>query len=239
VSPISPRNAPIASKFLLKALTLEPNYAAAHAYLAWAHQIHFAHGGGFDEADKTAGLRHARAALANDVDDATALAVGANVAGFLGKDAKAALGAIERALSCNPSSAIAYYFGSTLYAWAGDPATGITYAHRALRLSPFDPLAFQAHLGLGIAAMDEERYDDSAAWMAKCVEANPDFGGFHGAQAASFALAGRMEEARSVCARALELEPGLTIRTARSHGLAPAIEAKLVQAYRLLGLPEG
>jgi adenylate cyclase len=239
VSPISPTNAPIATEYLLKALNLDPNYAAAHAYLAWAHQIHFAHGGGFEEADKVAGLRHARAALANDVDDATALAVGANVAGWLGKDAKAALNAIERALSCNPSSAIAYYFGGALYACGGDPVRGTTYAHRALRLSPFDPLAFQAHLAFSAAAVHEKRYDEAAAWLAKCAEANPDFGGFLAAQAAYLALAGRMDEARPVCARALELEPGISIRTALSHGLAPALEAKLVQGYRLLGLPEG
>ena len=52
VSPISPANAPIATEFLLKALELEPRYAAAHGYLAWAHQIHFVHGGGFDEGDR-------------------------------------------------------------------------------------------------------------------------------------------------------------------------------------------
>jgi adenylate cyclase len=238
VSPISPANAPSATEFLLKALELDPRYAAAHAYLAWAHQIHFAHGGGFDEADRVAGLGHARAALANDVDDATALAVGANVAAFLGRDAKGALNGIERALSCNPSSAIAYYFGSTIYAWSGEPVTGTTYAHRALRLSPFDPLTFQAHLALGIAALHEERYDESAAWQAKCAQANPDFGAFLMGQAAALALAGRMEEARSARARAAELEPGFSIRTIQELGYAPAIEAKLAHAFRLLGVPE-
>jgi TolB-like protein/class 3 adenylate cyclase len=238
VSPISPANAPTATEYLLKALELEPNYPAAHAYLAWAHLIHFAHGGGFDEADKIAGLRHARAALANDVDYATALAVGANVAGFLGKDAKAALNAIERALSCNPSSAIAYYFGSTLYAWSGDPVVGTTCAHRALRLSPFDPLIFQAHVALAIAAFQEERYDESAAWWAKCQEANPDFGGFVMGEASALALGGRTGEARAACARGLKLEPGFSIHTQRQLGFALAIEAKFVQAYRLLGVPE-
>jgi adenylate cyclase len=178
VSPISPTNAPIATKLLLEALKLDANYAAAHAYLAWAHQIHFAHGGGFDEADKIAGLRHARAAIANHVDDATALAVGAMVIGLLGKDAEAALNAIERALSSNPSSAVAYYFGAELNAWSGQPRTGTTYAHRALRLSPFDPLTYVGHLAFAIAALDEGRYDESATWWAKCSQANPDFGGF-------------------------------------------------------------
>jgi hypothetical protein len=57
-------------------------------------------------------------------------------------------------------------------------------------------------------------------------------------EAVSLALGGRMDEARSVCARALELEPGMSIRTARELGYAPSIEAKLVLAHRLLGLPE-
>jgi adenylate cyclase len=239
VSPISPTNAPIATKLLLEALKLDPNYAAAHAYLAWAHQIHFAHGGGFDEADKIAGLRHARGAIANHVDDATALAVGAMVIGLLGKDANAALNAIERALSSNPSSAVAYYFGAELNAWSGQPLTGTTYAHRALRLSPFDPLTYIGHMAFAIAALDEGRYDESATWWAKCSQANPDFGGFAMGQAAALALAGRMEEARSASSRALALEPGLSIRTVLELGYAPAIEAKCVQAYQLLGVPEG
>ena len=238
VSPISPANAPFAAEFLLQALKLEPNYAAAHAYLAWAHQIRFTHGGDFDEADKIAGLSHARAAIANHVDDATALAVGAMVIGLLGKDADAALNAIERALSCNPSSAVAYYFGAELNAWSGDPVRGTTYAHRALRLSPFDSLTYIAHMAFAIAALDEGRYGKSAAWWAKCAQANPDFGGFVMGQASALVLAGRVDEAKSAFARALELEPGWSIRTARELGYAPGIEAKIIQAYRLLGVPE-
>jgi adenylate cyclase len=238
VTPISPANAPIATELLCKALELEPNYPAAHAYLAWAHQIRFTHAGEFVETEKIAGLNHARASIANHVDDATALAVGAMVIGLLGKDAAAALNAIERALSCNPSSAVAHYFGAELNAWSGNPVRGTTYAHRALRLSPFDPLAHVAHMAFAIAALDEGRYDESAAWWEKCSQANPDFGGVVMGQASALALAGRMEEARSVCARALKLEPGLSVRTALELGCAPAIESKLVQASRLLGVPE-
>ena len=117
--------------------------------------IVFTHGG-FGEADKIGGLEHARAATANPVDDATALAVGAMVIGLLGKN-EAALDAIERALSFNPSSATALYFGAQLYAWSGDSVRGAEYARRALRLSPFDPLLYAAHLALGM-----QRYKRSA-----------------------------------------------------------------------------
>ena len=52
------------------------------------------------------------------------------------------------------------------------------------------------------------------------------------------ALAGRMEEARQVCARGLEVEPTHRIRFFSDFGLAPAIAAKLDHAARVLGIPE-
>jgi adenylate cyclase len=234
---LSTADAPIAAGLLQDALKLEPNYPAAHAYLAWSRQISFTHSG-FDEADKMAGLRHARSAIANDVDDATALAVGAMTIGLLGKDAGAALNAIERALSFNPSSAAALYFGAELYAWSGNPGIGTKYAHNALRLSPFDPLVYIAHLGLGAAAFHEDRYDDAAAWWDKCAKSNPSFGAFAMGQAQALALAGRMEEAKTVFARALELEPGYRIRTILELGYVRAITDKMVHAARLLGVRE-
>ena len=91
-----PADARIAAGFLEDALKLDPNHAAAHAFLAWCHEICFMRGG-FDEADKTAGLRHARTAIESGTDDATTLAVAALVIAALSKDYKAALSAIERA----------------------------------------------------------------------------------------------------------------------------------------------
>ena len=137
---ISLVNAPIAAELLREALELDPSYAAAHAYLAWCHQIRFNHGGEFDDADRIAGLRHARIAIAEEVDDARALAVAAMAIAHLAKDVEAALAAIERALSLNPSSAVAHYFGAQLFGWIGDSAATM-HAQQALRLSPFDPEA--------------------------------------------------------------------------------------------------
>jgi TolB-like protein/class 3 adenylate cyclase len=54
-----PTDARIAKGFLQDALKLDPNYAAAHAFLAWCHEICYMRAG-FDEADKVAGLLHAR-----------------------------------------------------------------------------------------------------------------------------------------------------------------------------------
>jgi TolB-like protein/DNA-binding winged helix-turn-helix (wHTH) protein/Tfp pilus assembly protein PilF len=237
LTPMSPGNAEIAIGFLQDALRIAPNYAAAHGFLAWAHELRY-HFAGYDEADKIAGLRHARAAIASDVDDATALAIGAMEVHFLGKDTDSAIEAIERALSFNHSSALAYYAGSELYARYGDPATATAYARRALRLSPFDSSAYLAHNGLAIAAFHEGRYEEAAVWWAKCAHAHPGIGGFAFGQAMALALAGRMDDAKPVFARGLEVEPDFRISKIAKYGDVSAIADKYREAGRLLGLPE-
>jgi adenylate cyclase len=189
---LSPANTPTAAQYLKDALRFEPDYATAHAHLAWCHQIDF-HSGGLGEADKMEGLRHARIATTAEVDDATALAVGALVIGLLAHDWDAAFNAIGRALSVNPSSSAAYHHGAFLYALNGQSDIGATYARRALRLSPFDPLAYHAHMALTFAAVQEERYDEAAAHGAKLAQVSPNFGSHVVTHAIALALAGRME----------------------------------------------
>ncbi len=75
---VMPADGRIAAELLEDALRLDPNYAAAHALLAWCHETFFSRGG-FLEADKTAGIGHARAVIGSSTDDATALAIAAFV----------------------------------------------------------------------------------------------------------------------------------------------------------------
>ena len=236
---VMPADAKIAAGFLEDALKLSPDYAAAHAFLAWCHEICFMRGG-YDEPEKIAALRHARIAIASGTDDATALAVAALVIAALSKDYKAALSAIERALSLNPSSATALYWGALVHASSGNSAAATAYANRALRLSPFDPLAFSAHLALGHVAILEARYEDAASPYASAVQANPRFSLLYFIQAIALALAGRLEEARPIVAQLLELNPGF--RGGEVFEYAPllhrALADRLKESARLLGLPE-
>ena len=66
---MTPTDARIAQGFLQDALKLDPNYAAAQAFLAWCHEICYMRAG-FDDADKVAGLRHARGAIESGTDAA-------------------------------------------------------------------------------------------------------------------------------------------------------------------------
>jgi tetratricopeptide (TPR) repeat protein len=92
-------------------------------------------------------------------------------------------------------------------------AAATAYANRALRLSPFDPVAFAAHGALGHVAFQEERYDEAASCYDKAVQANPRFSLYYFAQAIALALAGRLEEARPIVGQGLELNPGVDARS--------------------------
>ena len=234
---LMPADARIAARFLEDALKLDPKYAAAHAFIGWCHEICF-HRGGFNEADNIAGLRHARTAIASGTDDATALAVAAFVVSNLSKDHKAALSAIERALSLNPSSAIALYWGALIHAYDDNSAAATALAHRALRLSPFDPVTFLAHVALGVVAFQEARYDEAASHYAKAVQANAHFSTLYFCHATALALAGRVEEARPIIGQGLELAPDTRCSDVFKYGVTRAFADKYIEGARLLGLPE-
>jgi adenylate cyclase len=232
-----PDDARIAASFLADALKLDSGYAAAHALLAWCHEWCFMRGG-FDEADRIAGLRHARAAIASGTDDATTIAVGGFVIMLLDKDRETALSAIERALSLNPSCATALYLGAVVHAFAGHSAEAVTYAERALRLSPFDLLTYEAHQAQTMAAIQDARYYDAALLAARMVHANPNLSTMHFCLAISLALAGRLDEARPSVRRGLELEPEFKLRMFRELGTTQIIMDRSVEGGRLLGLPD-
>jgi adenylate cyclase len=145
---IMPADANIGKDLLEQALKLDPSYAPAHAYMAWAMEIRFLRGG-FNEADKIGGERHARLALAHGSDDSMALSLAALTILHLGHDFDAASAAISRALSLNPSCAAAFYWGAHIHGFSGDLAIAEDYANRALRLPVrSDQLQRLPHAGL-------------------------------------------------------------------------------------------
>ena len=235
-----PEDAKIGMDFLEQALRIDPNYAPAHAYLAWALEMRVVRGG-FHAADVEAGARHARAALSHGEDDATALGISSFVLLHLSHDFAAASGAIARALSLNGSCAIALYFGAHIHSLSGDLTKAEDYALRALRLSPFDPLCFVAYFALGNIRFREGRYDDAASSYAEGMQANPRFSTLYALQAAALAMADRLNEAKPIVRRLLELEPTFRFEpfVAFISGFAaPEISNNWRAAMRKSGLPE-
>ena len=232
-----PDGARVAIPLLKEAVRLDPDYAAAHAHLAWCHEWCFTRGG-LDEAEKNSALFHAGITIASNTDDAAALAVAGFVTIILTKEHDMGLSVIGRALSLNASCATALYLGSMAYAFADHPETAAALANRALRLSPFDTSAFEAHMALGLVAVRAARYEEAISYFAKLSQSNPRFSTGYFLEAIALALARRSEESKIWVKRGLELEPGFRVRFFLQLGMATPIADKLTEGARLLGLPE-
>ena len=125
-----------------------------------------------------------------------------------------------------------------IHASSGNFAAVTAHANRALRLSPFDPVAFVAHTALGHVAIYEAHYDEAALHYAKAVQANPRFSVAYFCQAIALALAGRAEEAGPIVRQLLEIDPGFRSTKVFDNAGVGTFAARLKEGARLLGLPE-
>jgi tetratricopeptide (TPR) repeat protein len=123
-------------------------------------------------------------------------------------------------------------------AYANSASEVMTLAARALRLSPFDPLALEAHQAMAMVAIGQANYDEAASCFARVPQINPRYSTGYFSHAIALALAGRQEEAEQPLRRGLELEPGFRARLFSEQGIAQTITDRLVQGARLLGLPD-
>jgi TolB-like protein/class 3 adenylate cyclase len=234
-----PDDADKALTLLVSAIELEPDYAAAHAMIAWCHEQRYLRGGLHQET-REAALDHARTAIAVGGDDAAALATAAFVIAVVEYDYETAIAAFDRSFGLSNSSALALGFSSIVRAWKGDDAMALDQADRAIRLSPFDQLLYLPYVGLAYAHFAAGRFEEAATAASRASQSNPKFSMPYVLQAAALANLDRREEARVVADRLRQVEPTLTVSTAiRSARFAnPDKNAELGDALLLAGLPE-
>ena len=234
-----PEEADKALGYLEQAIKLEPDFAIGHAMIAWSHEQRYLRGGLIEE-EKTTALRHARLAIAAGSDDAAALAIAGLVIGFLDpSDYATALDAFDHSLAMSPSSALALGFSAVTRAWRGESAIAIQQAEQALRLSPFDPLSNIRHMAIAIAHFVAGRFEEAAAAAHRATQGHPRFSPPYWMRAAALANLGRIDEAKIMAQRLLDVQPQFTVSSITSAPFAnPEILAALGQALRRVGLPE-
>lgn len=237
VYPAMPEGAAKALPFLESALEREPNYALAHGFAAWAHEILFARGGGHEE-NRVGAVRHAHAAIAHGRDDAIALSLGGFAMGMVAHDRQAARQAFEAALALSPSCALTYIFGSVVLALAGDADRGIEWGGRALRLSPFDPISYGPLFAITLSRLARGEYEAAEEAAQKVFQANPYWSSAHFLLAATHAKLGRLDAAKAAAKRVLELQPGFTISgTCAAFDIHSSVATPLSEALSMAGLP--
>jgi adenylate cyclase len=233
-----PSGADKALALLRQALSIQPDYPAAHAAAALCHEISYMRGG-LQEADKAAALEHARAAIEAGADDAETLSTAGFAIGLVAHDYDTAMNAINRALQINGTSAYVLAQGATILGHAGNAERAVEYAERALRFSPLHPWIGHSYAALGIAHCPAGNWEGVASACGKAIEANPRFSLPQVLLAAALSFLGRWDEARAAARRVPELEPGFTVSGfVRSHTGRADIWEPIGDALRPLGLPE-
>jgi TolB-like protein/Flp pilus assembly protein TadD len=232
-----PGDATMALPLLERALAIEPDYAIARGFVAWCHQILFVRGG-FDKNHRNAAIRHARAAVANGRDDASALALGGLVIALAEHDRVTAFDAFEQAIALSPSSSFTLFFGAVAFAYAGEAERAIEWAQRALRISPFDRLNYIAYHALAAANFLRGRYEDAANAARRAVQSIPDMSVTYCHLAAPLAKLGRLDEAKTAARQVLALQPSFsTAGFCAAIGFPATLTEALTHAWRDAGLP--
>jgi tetratricopeptide (TPR) repeat protein len=106
----------------------------------------------------------ARQAIEAGRDDPDALWMAANAVSFFAGDHATAAGAVDRALTLNPSSAHAWLVRAFVSYRQNQPDEAIEALQRAMRLSPLDPLSWIFKGGLAAYHVIAGRYEEAIKW---------------------------------------------------------------------------
>ena len=225
---------------LERAVEQDPNYALAKARAAGCYSWLANNGWTKDEASETArAVQLARAAIAQDMDDAEVLAPAAMaLVRFTGDLTEAHL-LMARALSLNSNFAEAWAFSAFLHIFSGTTDVAVEHFERALRISPLGPLRYLFLGGLGIAHFVDQRLETAVGHLTQATKEHRYYLSNFRFLASALAHLGRLEEARRIVQYTLAVSPAATLRgIARRLRYQPEHAAFYLDGLRKAGLPE-
>jgi TolB-like protein/class 3 adenylate cyclase len=224
-----------------KAINLDPDFALPHGWATQCYMWRSGFGWLTDRNRETAeAVRLAQRAVELDSDDALPLSSAALTFIILGVDFNYGRALLERALLLNPNLMLAWLGMGWVNIWNGEAEPAIEAFTRAMRLSPLDPFNFGMLQGMAFGHFLAGRYNEASTWAEKSLRVHQERPSGLRLMAASYALAGRMEEARKAMTRARHLDPALRVSKVRDwiHFRRPEDLARYEGALRIAGLPE-
>jgi adenylate cyclase len=224
-----------AAGFFRQAIEQDPNYAAAHAWLAWTYVLDVVLAWAEDpEVSIEAGYEEANRAIALDPDlDIAHWALGAIQ--FIAGKTSEAMASYEKALQFNPNNAdimadIVWPLNAV-----GRTEEAIASVERAIRLNPRHPDWYLWNYGGALYFIG--RYEDAVATLNRMPHHNLET---RIILAMSYAQLGRMDEAKREIVEVLKLDPDASIRSLdeRWNFQDASVRAHYQQGLRRAGLPD-
>jgi adenylate cyclase len=226
-----PENNRQARELFEQAVSLDPQYALAYAYLALSLMVEGNYGAASD-LTKNRALDLAKTAVRLDPRESRCHTFLGQVHRFRDEYDLAILH-LENGVALNPNDAVGIVHLSSALGVAGRPEEGVDLARQALRLDPHVKFAWGT-LAFCLYAM--KRYDEA---LAASRRIGPEISIWAMArEAACLAQLGRLDEARSKVAEVLRRQPGFSVRAEMPHYRYPADAEHLREGLLKAGLPE-
>jgi TolB-like protein/class 3 adenylate cyclase len=230
-----------ALKFTKIANGLDPEFAAAYALGARCYIQRKAFGWSTEAAEERieAG-RLARRAIELDKDDPSVLAMAGQARAFVVGEVEEGAALLSRAITLDPNLAIARIWRGWVHLYLGEVDAAIAQFQVASRLSPLDPRIFIVQNGLAYAHFFAGRNEDASMWAATAVRQQQNYLSSQRILMACHAMSGRIEGAREICARLMQLNPDQRISRIKDRIPFRRVQdiERLAQAFRIAGMPE-
>jgi TolB-like protein len=229
-----------ARELLERAMELDPDYAAAHAWLAY--WCFMAVGQGWVESPRdvtaVAGAAAERA-VQLDPRDARALAIAGHVRAYLFHDVEAALAMHERATALNPNLPIAWALSSCSRAYNGEHALAVGHALTACSLSPQDPFFFFIEHVLMLARFLNRQLEEAAALAESVLLRNPGHVSAINFSLGIFGHLNRQDDARYWLSVLQGIDPNVSVsKIAARVPFRPEDKAYYIEGLRRAGVPD-
>jgi len=214
-----------------RATALDPQYAAAHAFLGLTYILEWAWQWSQDPQALERALALTQQARA--LDTSLPLVHRALSAVYLWmKQYDQALAAAERAIALDPNDAESYVTLAGVLNFAGQPEKALGLVEKAILLNPQN----QGWLGWTYQLLG--RYEKALAPLQQVIVHAPNHPGLHVLLAVSYSELGRQEEARAEAAALLRLNPHYSVEVDRQRlpYKDPAVLERVLAALRQAGL---
>ncbi len=230
-----------ARALLERAVALDPQFSTPLARLAevgiWEVMNQWT-----DSPERTLeiALAQARKAVAMDPRDAEAHAMLA-FALITAGDSAGSLESARRAVDLNPSFPLALTFLAYMSHMIGHPPQqSIDLVHRAMRLSPQDPIEWLFYDALGGAYWNAGRCEEGLAVSRRLIALLPSyyFGYIWGAL--NLVDLGKIEEAKEIIRQAQQVQPGLSLALLRRSlgAIGADVDRRMADALLQAGIAE-
>jgi len=203
-----------ARRLFVKAIDLDPGYAAAYLGLSWTYlqSWQFLWTADRESLERARELAEKASALNDN------LAGACHVLGQIYlwmKEHDRALAQVERGIALAPNDADGYETKAEILGWSGKGEESLATIRHAMRLNPHYRFFYLWTLGHGYYLI--ERRQEALDAFAKLLDANPNFVPAYAYRAVLFSELGRIKEAREAWGKASELSPGASMASLRER----------------------